>query len=202
MPDSVAISAQADSAVEELEVIAPKLMESGAASGAWFTASMDAGPSEGHLPPAQRSTAFVMPGFGIGGKRNADTQSAEEVASELEAAEAPTGEDAATRASAPKRMRLAETIAEWGHLSAEEAQLPVKPFEANGHHLHTAGPTIFCAICGAYGKGAFKKLHAPCTGPPARKERLNRLAQGKDPNSNAVLGTVRRTVRGDVAATQ
>ena len=172
-----------------------------AAAGAWFTPSAEASATPDFVPPAQRTTAFVMPGFGIGGKRSVETQSAAEVAQQLAAEGQPAG-STSTDETTPKKQKLAETITSWGPLTEEDAKLPVKPHEANGHHLHTAGAMVFCAICGAYGKGAVKKLHMPCAGPPKRKERLNRLAVGKDPVEDVYLGSVRRTVRGDVAALQ
>ena len=101
--DSVAISAQAREVEDELEVGASANMSEETAAGAWFSPSAGEGAaaegSASDVPSAQRTTAFVLPGFGIGGKRNADTQSASEVAREM-AAEGDHG-----RSRSPRHVR-------------------------------------------------------------------------------------------------
>ena len=179
------------------------------------------------VPRWQRDTAIVLPGFGHGGLKR-EGQTASSVAAELAgepqetemrqakkaraspmpaAASAPaSGAAGAMPAAAMAPASGAAGGGEGPRAAAENPYEPpphwdpawVRPDDINGHHLFKAGPVLFCAICGAYGSSAFVKLNEECRGPPRRSERLRRLQQGKDPNADRYLGSVRRAVRSDL----
>ena len=169
------------------------------------------------VPRHQRDNSVIIPSFGHGGLRQQDGESARSVAEALQQGATAGGEERPTKkakasqtgGTAPQAvaagpMAAPSTAAEAAPAGSAYVPPPhwdpqwVRPEDIHGHHLFKAGPVLFCAICGSYGSSSFVRLNEDCTGPPRRTERLRRLQQGKDPNADRWLGTVRRALKTDI----
>jgi ribonuclease HI len=70
---------------------------------------------------------------------------------------------------------------------------------ANGHHLWSTGPHVWCALCGHHTERCRRKLATPCTGVVVAKWCLANLRAGRAPRARVAEAPVGRPVRLTVA---